>query len=188
MNKKIDFKKCILIISTVLITNFAFSQKTTFLKFNLTSDFIKDKSFIEGFGLSIERRITEHSGLESGVSYRTYKVRGSIRSGDLFYNYTLNEKHLSVPVLYRYYSSIIDLSVGPTLDYYGVWSVNKNSSDIKVISDEEKKEFGIGFLAKASKRINVDDKFYLEPDIHFNPLLLIKRNFVGFGLSMKYKL
>jgi hypothetical protein len=188
MNKKMELKKYILIISTVLISNLSFSQKANFIKFNLTNEFIKNKSFIKGFGMSFERQITVHSGIESGIWYRPYKVHGSIRSGDLFYDYTVNEKHFSVPVLYKYYSSIIDFSVGPTVDFYGVWTINKNSSDLKVISDEEKKNVGVGFLAKISKTVNVSDKFYLEPEIHFNSMLLIKRNFVGFCFSLKYKL
>ena len=188
MHKHIGLKKYILIISALLISNSSISQKASFIKLNLTNEFIKNKSFIKGFGISGENHITEHSGIESGIWYRTYKVNGSIRSGDLFYDYTLTEEHFSIPVLYKYYSSIIDFSVGPTVDLYGDWTINKNSSNLKVISDQEKKNFGIGFLGKASKSVNISDKFYLEPEIHFNSMLLIKRNFFGFGLSMKYKL
>lgn len=188
MYKNIELKKYILIISALFISNFSFSQKASFIKLNLTNEFIENKSFISGFRISTERQITEHSGIETGIWYRHYKVHGSIRSDDLFYNYTLKEDHFSLPVLYKYYSSIIDLSVGPTIDLYGVWSIDKNSSDLKVISEEEeKKSLGIGFLAKASKSIHVSDKFYLEPEIHYNPMLLIKRTFLGFGLSVKYK-
>lgn len=188
MNKTICLKKYILLILTVLIANVTFSQKPNFIKFNLTNEFVKNKPFILGFGASIERHVTEHSGLETGVLYRAYKIAGSIRGGDLFYDYTVNEKHLSIPVLYKYYSSMIDFSIGPTVDFYGGWSVNKNSSNIKVVYNEGKKDFGIGVLARASKTIHVDDRFYLEPEIHYNPLLLIKRNFVGFGLWFKCKL
>ena len=188
MFKKIPLKKFILIVSTVLISNISFSQKASFFKLNLTNEFINGKNFIPGFGLSMEKHITGHSGAEIGLWYRTYKVNGSIRGGDLFYDYSLNENHFSIPVLYKYYSSIIDVSVGPTIDYYGKWTISKNSSDLKVISDEEKKEFGMGFLVKASKAFDVSDRFYLEPEIHFNPMLTIKRNYVGLGLSGKYKL
>ena len=188
MYKNVKLKKYILIIFALLISNFSFSQKASFIKLNLTNEFIKDKSFITGFGISTERQITNHSGIETGIWYRPYKVHGSIRSDDLFYDYTLKEDHFSLPVLYKYYSSIIDISVGPTIDLYGNWTINKYSSDLKIFSDEEgKKNLGIGFLAKASKSINVSDKFYLEPEIHYNTMLLIKRNFLGFGLSVKYK-
>ena len=188
MIKNTHFKKYLLIISAILLTNYCFSQKENFIKLHLSNDFIKNKSFIKGFGISFERQMSKTTGIETGLLYRTYKVGGSIRSGDLFYDYTVNENHFSIPVLFKYYSTIIDFSVGPTLDYYGVWSINKNSSNLKVISDQEKKDFGLGVLARASKTIRIDEKLYLEPEIHFNPLLTIKRNFVGFGLSMKYKL
>jgi hypothetical protein len=188
MFKNVRLKKCLLIILTVLISNLSFSQKTSFIKFNLTNEFIKNRSFIPGFGLSAEKRINKHSGAEIGIWYRTYSVKGSLRGGDLFYDYKLNENHFSVPILYKYYSSMIDFSFGPTIDYYGNWTINKNSSGLKVISDTEKKDFGIGFLMKASKDLSLSDRFYLEPEIHFNLMLTIKRNFLGLGLSMKYKL
>ena len=182
MFKNVRLKKCLLIILTVLISNLSFSQKTSFIKFNLTNEFIKNRSFIPGFGLSAEKRINKHSGAEIGIWYRTYSVKGSLRGGDLFYDYRLNENHFSVPILYKYYSSMIDFSFGPTIDYYGNWTINKNSSGT------EKKDFGIGFLMKASKDLSLSDRFYLEPEIHFNLMLTIKRNFLGLGLSMKYKL
>ena len=187
MFKSIRLSKLSLILSAVFIANVSFSQKESFIKINITNEFIKGKSFIKGFGLSFEKHITKHSGVEGGIWYRTYNVHGSVRSGDLFYNYTLHENHFSIPVLYKYSSSIIDFSVGPTIDFYGDWSVNK-FSDLKVISDKEKKNFGVGFLAKASKSLIVSNKLYVEPEIHFNPMLLIKRNYIGVGLSLKYGL
>ncbi len=188
MNKNATFKKCLLFIFTALISNISFSQKTNFIKLNLTNEFIRYKLFIPGVGMSFEKQITAHSGIETGFWYRPYRVHSSILAGDLFYNYTLKENHFSIPVLYKYYSPIVDIAVGPTIDFYGVWTIDKYSRDLKVISNEERKTAGIGFLIKASKTYQISNKFYLEPEIHANPLLSVKRNFIGGGMSVKYKL
>ncbi len=188
MNKNTTLKKCLLFIFTALISNISFSQKANFIKINLADEFIRYKLFIPGVGMSFEKQITAHSGIEAGIWYRPYRVHGSILAGDLFYKYTLKENHFSVPVLYKYYSPIIDVTAGPTIDFFGVWTIDKYSPDLKVISDEERKTVGIGVLIKASKTYPISNKFYLEPEIHANSLLSIKRNFIGIGIAVKYKL
>jgi hypothetical protein len=95
--------------------------------------------------------------------------------------------HLSFPVLYKYYSQVIDFSIGPTIDIYNNRTVHK-MDDLKLISGNGKRKSGIGILARAGKEFKLDNTLSLEPEVHFNPMLSIKRNYVGAGISLKCKL
>lgn len=160
-----------------------------------------DYSAVPAFGLSLEHKATQHSGFETGVYYRNFKQEyyyinhnmGSYNSVSFDSMLT----YLSVPLLYKFYSNIVNFELGVTADLYlsGERLVYTYQRDV---GDPVKKTFSpkarAGGLLKISKSINLGERLVLEPEIRVNRLLepihdsSPRALFVGFGIGIKYKM
>jgi hypothetical protein len=95
---------------------------------------------------------------------------------------------LSLPVLYKFYARFINLAAGPNFDIYmGRKQKNKNP-ELRIDSYDTDPDFRIGFMAKASKRINLSETFVMEPEVRFNLMLGSGFSYTGFGIAGKYRL
>lgn len=168
-----------------------YAQKTSFigLKFNIETT---SSNFKPGLGVLFERRITRRSGVETGVYYRNYIQNGSITyidsTGSRSYSFIVSERHLSIPVLYKLYTRILNLSVGPTFDFYLGWKQKNTTPLLKVDAYNIDPNLSIGLLTKVSRKINLNKQFALEPELYFNPILTSGRYYVGIGIAGKYQL
>lgn len=138
------------------------------------------RSFSPNAGLSFEARITRHSGIETGLFYRHVKYPAGklLDPGAEPYGADY-QRYFSIPLLYKYYSRIVNIGVGINYD------VMFNQSD-----KSQDKENRIGILLKVSKDITLYKGLFLEPEFHFNPFWEdgeINHSWIGLALGLKYR-
>lgn len=172
-------------------TSIAQAQKESFIGLNFTVE-SSGNNFTPGFGVLFERRLTTRSGFETGLYYRNYLVKGYVTyntpSGSSSYAFSISERHLSIPALYKFYSRIFNVTVGPTFDFYLGWKQKHTNASIKVDDHSLNPNLSIGLLAKVSKKIRLNDMMFLEPEFRYNRILSHERYYMGFGIAGKYRL
>ena len=179
------------LLAIVVLDNECYSQKTSYAGINFTVE-NSSGNFRPGIGGVFEMQLSKHSGFETGVYYRNYiqsfylTVTGPATSNTYFY--TVSERHISIPFQYKFYSRILNLSIGPSFDFYLGWKQKNKTSLIVVNEYSIDPNFFIGAIAKVSKRINLNSRFLLEPELRFNPIFTSERSYVGFGIAGKYKI
>ena len=168
----------------------AYSQRQTLLGLNVNGEVYPNK-FRPSVGLTFEKQFTRHSGVETGLFYRTWKSTGIITftdaSGSHTYFFTVSQRHLAVPALYKYYSRLLNFSAGPTLDFYLGWKQKNKGSPVRVESFDVDPKVKVGFLVKASKIIPLSKQFLLEPEIRFGSVQTLEEAGLGIGIAGKYK-
>lgn len=137
-----------------------------------------------GIGISYEHQITKHSGYETGLFYKSQLVSSYVIVSATPSDFQIRENYLSLPIQYKYFSSIINISLGANLDYYIGW--DDVDSNIKILSYNTSDKFNYGLMAKVSKSITVLPNIVVEPDIRINQMLNHNRFYYGVGLSIKY--
>ncbi|MEO6948710.1 MAG: hypothetical protein ABI123_03690 [Ginsengibacter sp.] len=171
----------------LVCAQFSYSQKQMIGGIDLTVESTGDH-WVPGVGATFEYKLTKHSGLETGLFYRTYKVSGYAYSTEFFQNFIIAERHLSIPILYKFYSSIVNFSVGPTIDFYLGWRQKMGKSVIEIDTYNIDPTVGLGAMLKLSKTINLSEKLLLEPELRLNPILGNSRAYGGLGIALKYRL
>ena len=179
--------KLIIVAFACLISVNSKAQKQSFAGVTFTGE-STNGGFAAGAGVTFERKLTQHSGLETGVFYRTYRQSLYIEYQNDIYPFSIAERHLSVPFLYKFYSSILNVSAGATVDFFVGWK-DKTKSDISSAKSYylDPSVF-LGAMIKVSKEIALDDKLFLEPELRLNRLFGTFRTYGGGGISLKYKL
>ena len=146
--------------------------------------------FGPGIGLSVERQLTKRSGIESGLYYRT-----SERSISVFFDQAtsnrrvsvdLSERYLSLPILYKFHSKIINFSVGPTLDYFVGWNQVSGRNEAEINEYSISPDLSIGAMLKLSKTIRLGERASLEPELRLNPNITYGVAYYGFGIPLKF--
>ncbi len=166
----------------------SFSQAKTQVGLNLTVELLSGSTFVPGGGMMVERQVTRHSGIESGIYFRSYITDGYVQPGNNFYAFSISERYLSIPVLYKYYSRIVNFSIGPSFDYFLGWKQKSGLPDVKVENYSISPAIAIGIQTKLSKPIILSNRFILEPELRFNPIISTERSYLGIGIAAKYKL
>lgn len=140
-----------------------------------------DAKFAPNVGLSFEARITRHSGIETGFYYRNVKYPGGTSLADPSIHYDASYfRYFSIPVLYKYYSRILNVGAGINYDVRFSQSDNRTS--------DAKNRFG--FIMKVSKDITLSKGLFLEPEFHFNPFVDDgdwNNAWLGFQIGLKYR-
>ncbi len=191
LNMKI-FKRVyfILLFASGLFSH-AFSQKQMLAGLNINGE-IYSGGFIPAIGLTFEKQLTRHSGLETGLFYRTWKSSGVITymdaSGFFIYSLVVSQRHLSIPVLYKYYSNSINFSAGPTLDFYVGWKQKNRGSTVYIKDFSISPKVTAGFLGKVSKAFTLRKRLILEPEIRLEFIRTLNNAGYGVGIAGKYKL
>jgi hypothetical protein len=166
------------------------AQKATYAGLNFTVESTSG-ALRPGIGAKLERKLTRRSGIESGLYYRNY-VHGlvvTVVNGNRFENFpvTVSERQISIPILYKFYSRIVNISIGPTFDFYLDWK-QKNKSSVVVNDYSVDPNFSIGLMGKLSKSFSLTEKIFLEPEVRYNVNFTFDRIFAGFGVAGQYKL
>ena len=141
-----------------------------------------------GAGFTFERQMTTHLGFETGLFYRTDKREFQLTFNETNYLQSLNECYLSLPILLKYYSNFLNVSIGPSLDYFVGWRETSSYSNVKFTSYKIRPRMTLGIMGKISKAIVLTDKIILEPEIRFNPVFKSDKYYAGIGIGLKYKL
>ncbi len=145
-------------------------------------------------GLQLVYQKGKHGGLETGLYYRP--VRNQYIT--TFYNgitYSsviaiVAERFLSIPVLYRYQSKVLNFTAGTSLDLYLGWKDKSDKNTVIVNSNNRSATIEAGAVVSVSKSIQLGDKLILEPEIRFNPIFTSGDPYVhsAFGFAYRYKL
>lgn len=137
--------------------------------------------FSPNVGLSFEARLTRHSGIETGFYYRNVKYAGGISLADPNTRYDASySRYFSIPVLYKYYSRILNVGAGINYDFRFSQSDNRTS--------DAQNRFGL--MVKVSKDITLSKGLFLEPEFHFNPFVDDGdwyEAWLGFQIGLKYR-
>lgn len=142
-------------------------------------------------GLILDHKITRRSGFEIGLVNRSKKVFGSVDFNfsdgqTLNQSFTIREYYLNLPILYKFNTQIVNLSIGPTLDLYMGWKQIGGSEGLEVTSYSQNPKTYIGIMGKISKSIRLSEGLLLEPELRFNYLNLGEK-YIGLGVALKYK-
>ena len=143
--------------------------------------------------LVLDQKITKRSGFEFGIFSRSM-LRNSSFIADfpdgttkrLFTNIRMN--YLTIPLVYKFYSRIANISIGPTLDAYVGWKQVGGTPGVETTEFSTSRKTILGAMAKISKRFTLSEDLILEPDIRLNPLFSVERTYVGAAISLKYRI
>jgi hypothetical protein len=169
----------------------AYAQKQTYVGINITEEWTSYGNNRHSAGFLFEKQITKHSGFETGLFLRTFKTDlvYTIAAND--YNVSISDIYCSIPILYKFYSKLVNVAVGPSFDYFIGWRAISDSPNLKITSYTINPKFQSGILLKASKQIRITDKLLIEPEIRYNPVFIrfeYSKNYLGVGIVAKYTL
>lgn len=175
----------------LLIFNAAGAQKQFSAGIAFTADVIPDEYadsyFIPGAGIVCDYKATRHSGLNTGVYFRNYINVFYFRVAGTPYRAQVSERHVSIPLLYKFYSGIVNLSAGPDFDFYTGWKQQFTTNGATVDEYAVNKKFFLGIVAKISKQIKLGEKILLEPELHFIPVVNTDyRSYTGLAIQARW--
>jgi len=110
----------VLIFLVVFISSSGFSQQQ-FVGVGLQSEFKSYNKLSLAYGLSYENQLSKHHGFEVDLNYRSSMLYFNLNapaSGINNLDVAVRENFISLPVFYRFYSTIVNLSTGFTFDYF----------------------------------------------------------------------
>jgi len=127
-------------------------------------------------GISYERIIQKHHSVEIGIYYRLTMNDNLIVSGPVFEQFFILEKFISVPLLYNYRSKAVNISIGPTTDFYIGWEEKKYVASQPPTNPPKLEDYKFdnkvlwGAMAKVSKTFELNGRLIVEPYIYANPI------------------
>jgi hypothetical protein len=169
----------------------AYSQKQTYVGINITEEWTSNSNNRHSAGFLFEKQITKHSGFETGIYLRTFTEDFIFTMNESEYPVRLLKFYSSIPISYKFYSKIVNVAAGITLDYYIGFHQRGDDSVINVRSSTINPKFQSGILLKASKEIRMTDKLLIEPEIRYNPVFVrfeYFKHYFGVGIAAKYTL
>lgn len=167
-------KKILLPLFLLLVIN-VYSQKQSIVGVGFSIDRYNYSNTI-GYGISYEYQYANHWGYEFGVFSRNQAVLSPIIT-----------HFVSVPIMFKYYSQLVNISVGANAHYFtGFTNLNPIPNTITTVTVNPSLEFGL--IGKISKSISLSQKLILEPELSINPLLASNNTYYSLGLNLKYKL
>jgi len=176
-------KNVFLIQLFILIgTSPTYSQKSSLeIGGKLISEWVEWESYAPGIGVQAIYKITDHSGIETGLYYMT-KPRFYFQPTTLYKK--VNEKTILIPLLYKFDSRLINFTAGFAIDYL----IDKNQPDrdlyILITNDKTGR---IEFLPTFS----ISKNFYLNESLIFEPEIrgtsFIPRGGGGFALNFSLR-
>jgi hypothetical protein len=162
---------------------------------NLLGVNINGEVYPEGFrpspGISFETQLRKHSGAETGIYYRTALTKGVVTYSDSVgparpYGFTVARRYVHIPVLYKFYSKVLNFSVGPTFDLFTGWKQKRDELPAHIQSFKESPKFKVGFLCKVGKAISASTRIIVEPELRYASIQGFEGGGVGVGLAVKY--
>ena len=89
------FKPAALLIMALVLTSICFSQNKTVIGVNVTGEYTSSSDFVVELGGTLERQIKRHSGLETGLYYRTFEIKSEVLVDGAVYGYNyIKEKYI----------------------------------------------------------------------------------------------
>lgn len=173
----------------LLVSMGLMAQKQEFIGIGINSEMKTGETMHTGVAFSYENQLSTHHGFEIGVNQRSADRYLLVPVGDgTFQTSHLLENYLSVPLLYKFYSSVVNISTGFSLDYFVGWKDVTKFGVTEPTSYNIDPKFYVGWVLKVGKTIPLSTKFNLEPEIQFNPIFRYAYSYSGVAVKLKYKL
>lgn len=119
------------------------------------------------YGISIENKFTDYLGVNYGIA-SVNKTEGTLC------------KYYSLPLSLKFYTKIVNFSLGANVDFSYKEIVNGN------ISFYHSDTFDFGTFGKIGKEIKIIKNFYIEPEITLGYMgLLSEYHYLGAGIIAK---
>lgn len=122
-------------------------------------------------GVSIEKKFSNHFGILSGFD----KMDNYIKTDNI------KVGNLSIPINFKYYSKIINVTIGPNLVFFTGWKDLAGKSNVVDVLDEN---ISVNAVFKLSHTILLDTRLELEPQL-IGRYAFHQAN-VGLGIGIKY--
>lgn len=175
-----------------------FGQKNNAVGLGVTSELVKNNNLRFGLGLTYERKLSTHLFLETGLFYRTIKIdyeievtsygsSGVYSSNTEIYNSQIIEKYLSLPILLKFHTKILNISLGPNIDYFIDWKERKASPNFETVRYSISPKLNYGFQFKVGKQINLSEEIAIEPELRYSKMLDVNNHYLGIGIGGKYR-
>ncbi|MCH5718106.1 hypothetical protein [Niabella hibiscisoli] len=133
------------------------------------------------FGFVYERKFTRHSSLEMGMRWMRSYTKGTgfteTSSGRVSHYSREDYNYFSIPVLYKFTSSIVNVSAGPVLNLMtGKLETNESWRTLKSF-EKPFNTLNVGAMFKIGKAIHFKDRFVLEPEAAFLKVAILRSPF-----------
>ncbi len=167
------------------------AQEQTRIGVAYTLDLQNGSTFQSGFGGLLERKLTKRSGVETGLYYRVHNLiffSNIFDQGTLIFvgRGVIQERFLSIPLLYKFYSPVVNFAVGPSVDFFLGWRQSQGQPDIVVDDYSLNPVFLTGVLVKVSKEFQIADQWLIEPEFRYNLMLDGSRRYFGIIAGLRY--
>lgn len=153
----------------------------------LMNEWVEGKSYGPGIGLQAIYKITKHSGIETGLYYKTSpRFYFLVYTAGNYYK-KVNEKTILIPLVYKFDSRLINFTAGMAVDYLIV----KNQSDRDLSRSITKNNPGRAqFIStlSVSKNFYLNESLIFEPEIRGSSYIPAGGGGVGFNLSFRKKI
>ena len=143
------------------------------------------------FGISYERQFTRHSSIEASLRWMPSRsnIKGSYPDNGNWIPYSGRQvyHYYSLPVLYKYRTSIVNISAGPVLNMMR-GHTSATSEQGSATHQMNFRDVNLGAMLKVGKSINIKDRFVLEPEVGVTNWGHFKKPVLEANLTFKYKL
>lgn len=151
--------------------------------------------FYPTFGLNFQAQLSRRDGVEFGVYYRSFEYKALDRNNVLIGGQNPLQKwhsnFVSLRLMYKFHSRIIDVSAGINTDF-----AVGNQDNLE--REAENGSWNLyGFMFRVSKDIPLCKGLILQPEIHVNPCIgddgsglhktTYRGTFLGCGVGLKYR-
>lgn len=164
-----------------------FGQKKTFeVGGKLINELTFYNGFAPGIGAQVIYRMSNKSGIESGLYYkiRPISFHSFPPNSTTFYQVEVSERNLLFPVLYRFDSRYVNFTIGPVLEYFLGWKFRPHQSEV-VIKDYITESFELIATASISKKFNLKNNWIIEPEFRFSAF--VPNGDGGYGLNLSFR-
>ena len=144
------------------------AQKHTFyLGAKWTHDLTLNHGIARGGGLQAGYGLSKKSSIETGISYTTWDRHFYSGNSDGVYESVVAERHLFIPLQYRYQSGNFIASGGVAADFFLGWHYKKTTPGIPV---RDLQDPGITLLTTAgvSRSFRLCSSVFFEPELRLN--------------------
>lgn len=185
-------KSLIILVAVVFMSyrTMAQTERSSRLGVSVVNDWWSEGNRTPAVGFVFEHQFSPKSGIEIGAFYKaqTYKL-GSFShlqpdGTEVREKVKLRENYISVPVVYRYYSKVVNLSIGSNFEYFTGWN-QINGENLAVDYYNSSPEFDFGPLTKISKQISLGKNLFIEPELRFGIMARSSLAYYGVGVQLK---
>lgn len=165
------------------------AQQKEFISMGISGEMKSDDVMRQSVVFSYEKQLSEHSGFEIGFSQRSADqyIDGLIAFNTL-QTFHVMESYVTIPLLYKFYSDIVNISTGLGFDYFVGWKDITKFGETELTSYNPNPKFYMGWVVKLGKTFPLSNRLYLEPEVMFNPIFKYNYSYYGVSLKLKYNL